>query len=111
MDESRRSDTRSPFATGYRGAGVLLHITALPNLYGIGDVGPGACAWIDRLVEAGQSWWQVLPLGPTGKRYSPYEPLSAFAGNPLLLSPEWLLEDGLLRQNDLRSVAFSSNFV
>ena len=55
-----------PFSPGYRASGVLLHVTSLPSRYGIGDVGPGACAWIDRLCDAGQSWWQSLPLGPTG---------------------------------------------
>ncbi|PYT21456.1 MAG: 4-alpha-glucanotransferase [Acidobacteria bacterium] len=55
---------RSPFPTEYRASGVLLHVTSLPARYGIGDVGPGACAWIDCLCEAGQSWWKSLPLGP-----------------------------------------------
>jgi 4-alpha-glucanotransferase len=111
MDESFSSGVHAPFAAGYRGAGVLLHVTALPNPYGIGDIGPGACAWIDRLVDAGQSWWQVLPLGPIGERHSPYESLSSFAGNPLLLSPEWLMEEGLLRRIDLPEVPFPSGYV
>lgn len=111
MDETTLSGAAAPFASSYRGAGVLLHVTALPGPYGIGDVGPIACAWIDRLVEAGQSWWQVLPLGPTGKRFSPYEPLSSFAGNPLLISPEWLIEDGLLRQSDLQPMTNPGAFV
>ena len=53
-----------PFPAGYRASGLLLHVTSLPSPYGIGDVGPAAVAWIDRLHEAGQSWWQALPLGP-----------------------------------------------
>jgi len=89
-----------PFPPGYRASGVLLHVTSLPSRYGIGDVGPGACAWIDRLCDAGQSWWQSLPLGPTGYANSPYQALSSFAGNWLLISPDWLIEDGLLPASD-----------
>ena len=54
------------FPAAYRAAGILLHVTSLPSRYGIGDVGPAAVAWVDRLHEAGQGWWQALPLGPTG---------------------------------------------
>src|SRR5579862_8692283 len=89
-----------PFPVDYRASGLLLHVTSLPSKYGIGDVGPGALAWIDRLREAGQSWWQALPLGPTGYGNSPYQPLSSFAGNELLVSPDWLKEDGLLPAGD-----------
>jgi 4-alpha-glucanotransferase len=59
-----------------------------------------AIAWIDQLYEAEQSWWQALPLGPTGYGNSPYQALSSFAGNGLLISPGWLIEDGLLASND-----------
>ena len=90
----------SAFPPGYRGAGLLLHITSLPTRYGIGDVGPAALAWVDRLRDAGQSWWQALPLGPTGYGNSPYQPLSSFAGNELLVSPDWLIEDGILRREE-----------
>lgn len=90
----------SRFPAGYRASGLLLHVTSLPTPYGIGDVGPGALAWIDRLADAGQSWWQSLPLGPTGSGNSPYDPLSSFAGNGLLVSPDWLIEDGLVRASD-----------
>ena len=90
-----------PFPPGYRASGVLLHVTSLPSPYGIGDVGPAALAWIDRLHEAGQSWWQALPLGPTGYGDSPYQSLSSFAGNGLLISPDALIEDGLLRASDV----------
>jgi 4-alpha-glucanotransferase len=89
-----------PFPSSYRASGVLLHVTSLPSRYGIGDVGPAALAWIDRLQEAGQTWWQALPTGPTGYGDSPYQALSSFAGNGLLLSPDWLIEDGLLRADD-----------
>jgi 4-alpha-glucanotransferase len=88
------------FPPGYRASGLLLHVTSLPSRYGIGDVGPPAVAWIDRLHEAGQRWWQALPLGPTGYGDSPYQSLSSFAGNPLLISPDWLIEDGLVRATD-----------
>ena len=79
-----------PFSPDYRASGVLLHVTSLPSPYGIGDVGPAALAWIDRLREAGQSWWQALPLGPTGYGNSPYQSLSSFAGNGCSISPDWL---------------------
>jgi 4-alpha-glucanotransferase len=95
-----------PFPSGFRGAGLLLHVTSLPSPYGIGDVGPGAAEWIDRLAGSGQGWWQSLPLGPTGYGNSPYQPLSSFAGNDLLVSPDWLIEDGLLQISDLKPVAF-----
>jgi 4-alpha-glucanotransferase len=82
-----------PFPADYRASGVLLHLTSLPSKYGIGDVGPTAVAWIDRLHETGQRWWQALPLGPTGYGDSPYQALSSFAGNALLVSPDGLIED------------------
>ncbi len=102
-----------PFPPDYRASGVLLHVTSLPSPYGIGDVGPSALAWIDRLHEAGQSWWQALPVGPigVGDGDSPYQPLSSFAGNGLLMSPDWLIEDGLLRVSDCESRSFSSDAV
>ena len=62
-----------PLPSSYRASGLLLHVTSLPSPYGIGDVGPRAIAWIDQLCDAGQSWWQSLPLGPTGYGNSPYQ--------------------------------------
>ncbi len=85
-----------PFPPNYRASGLLLHVTSLPSAYGIGDLGQAAFAWIDRLHEAGQRWWQALPLGPTGYGNSPYQALSSFAGNALVISPRQLQEDGLL---------------
>jgi 4-alpha-glucanotransferase len=79
-----------------RKSGVLLHPTSLPGPYGIGDLGPEAYKFIDFLIAAGQGLWQVLPLGPTGYGDSPYACYSAFAGNTLLISPERLIEEGLL---------------
>lgn len=84
-----------------RAAGILLHPTSLPGGFGIGDLGPAARSWIDDLAESGCSLWQVLPLGPTGYGDSPYQCFSSFAGNPYLLSPELLVEDGLLEPGDL----------
>jgi 4-alpha-glucanotransferase len=100
-----------PFPAEYRASGVLLHVTSLPTAYGIGDVGPAALAWIDRLCEAGQRWWQSLPLGPTGSYNSPYQSLSSFAGNGLLVSPDFLIEDGLLRSEDSEGHSFPTNAV
>jgi 4-alpha-glucanotransferase len=97
---STRGASVPPFPPGYRASGVLLHITSLPSAYGIGDLGPAAFAWLDRLHEAGQRWWQALPPGPTGYGDSPYQSLSSFAGNELLISPEGLIDDGLLRAAD-----------
>jgi 4-alpha-glucanotransferase len=85
----------SDSATRTRSSGVLLHVASLPGPFGIGDLGPAAHRWIDTLSQAGQRWWQVLPVGPTGYGDSPYQSPSTFAGNPNLLSPELLERDGL----------------
>ncbi len=79
-----------------RACGVLLHPTSLPGSPGIGDLGQSAYRFVDFLAAAGQRYWQVLPLGPTGYGDSPYQCFSAFAGNPLLVSPERLVAEGLL---------------
>jgi len=84
-----------------RRSGILLHPTSLPGPDGIGDLGPEAYRWIDFLADSGTQMWQVLPLGPTGYGDSPYQCFSAFAGNPYLVSPIMLLEDGLLSKADL----------
>ena len=84
-----------------RASGVLLHPTSLPGPYGIGDLGPSAFQFIDWLAESGCKLWQVLPLGPTGYGDSPYQCFSAFAGNPYLISPDYLLRDDLLHPDDL----------
>jgi 4-alpha-glucanotransferase len=78
----------------YRSSGVLLHITSLPSYGGIGDLGPAAHEFVDFLARARQHVWQVLPLGPTGFGNSPYAATSAFAGNPLLISLEYLSDRG-----------------
>src|SRR5438445_5313445 len=100
-----------PFPQEYRSSGVLLHVTSLPSRYGIGDLGPAAFAWVDRLCDAGQSWWQALPLGPTGYANSPYQALSSCAGNWLLISPEGLVEDGFLRPSDCEGYSFPTDSV
>src|SRR5271169_3227199 len=89
-----------PFPPEYRASGLLLHVTSLPSPYGIGDLGSAAFSWVDRLHNAGQRWWQSLPLGPTGYGNSPYQSLSSFAGNALLVSPGCLISDGLLHAGD-----------
>jgi 4-alpha-glucanotransferase len=84
-----------------RSGGILLHPTSLPGPYGIGDIGPIAHEWVDFLSDSGCRLWQVLPLGPTGYGDSPYQCFSAFAGNPYMISPDLLLEDGFLKPVDL----------
>ncbi|UCG92859.1 MAG: 4-alpha-glucanotransferase [candidate division WOR-3 bacterium] len=85
-----------------RGCGILLHITSLPSSYGIGDLGPRAYQFVDFLAEARQRFWQILPLNPTDVACdnSPYHSISAFAYNPLLISPEFLIKKGLLKNAD-----------
>ena len=97
--------------TATRSSGILLHPTSLPGRFGIGDLGPTAYTWIDQLVRARQKWWQILPLGPTGYGDSPYQCFSAFAGNPLLISPELLVKDGLLMPHDLAAGPFRDDRV
>jgi len=87
-----------------RGSGILLHPTSLPGEFGTGDIGPEAFRFIDQLKTAGQAYWQILPLGPTGYGDSPYQSPSAFAGNPLLISPKELVADGLLAEADIENI-------
>lgn len=89
-----------------RASGILLHITSLPSPYGIGDLGPSAYAWTDFLKSAGQRYWQMLPVNPTDgiNGYSPYSCASAFAGNPLFISPAALIEDGFLKSGDVKGI-------
>lgn len=86
-----------------RRAGLLLHPSSLPGRFGIGDLGPACITFLDWLHATGLAYWQILPLGPTGYGDSPYQCFSAFAGNPLLVSPELLVRDGLLEQDTLDS--------
>lgn len=89
-----------------RTSGILLHITSLPSLYGIGDLGPCAARFADFLEESGQSRWQILPVNPVHPySNSPYQAISAFAGNPLLISPEKLVSEGLLDEKEAEKAA------
>ncbi len=94
-----------------RASGILLHPTSLPGDFGIGDLGPAAFEFVDFLARSGQTYWQILPLGPTGYGDSPYQCFSAFAGNPLLISPEKLVEDGLLSEVHLAGQSVSRQFL
>src|ERR1700761_3897942 len=85
-------------------SGVLLHVTSLPSYGGIGDFGPAAYAFVDFLAAAKQRMWQVLPLSPTGYGSSPYSALSAFAGNPLLISLEQLVSAGWLTPDRIQGL-------
>lgn len=87
--------------TVQRCAGILLHPTSLPSRFEVGDLGPSADRFLSWLADAGQRVWQVLPLGPPGYGASPYDALSAFAGNPLLISPDRLREDQMIDSIDL----------
>jgi len=111
MTDQTQAVNLPPFPPDYRASGVLLHVTSLPSRFGIGDMGPGAFSWIDRLHEAGQRWWQALPFGPTGYGDSPYQALSSFASNGLLISPELLLKDGLLHENACEDSSFPRGVV
>ena len=88
-----------------RSAGILLPIFSLPSPYGIGSLGREAREFADFLRDAGQAWWQILPVGPTGAGDSPYTSVSTFAGNPLFIDLEALAEEGLLEQGDLEAAA------
>ena len=91
-----------------RNAGVLAHPTSFPGRYGIGDLGGAAYHFVDFLVKSRQSLWQILPLGPTGYGDSPYQCFSAFAGNPLLISPDKLVQDGFLPASAVEEVPLFS---
>jgi 4-alpha-glucanotransferase len=86
-----------------RASGILLHPTSLPGRFGIGDLGPEAYKFVDFLADTGQSLWQILPLGHISYGNSPYMCLSAFGGNPYLISLEKLVDDGHLDQTDIKN--------
>lgn len=85
-----------------RTAGILLHISSLPGPYGIGTLGENARKFVDFLVESGQSYWQLLPVGPTSFGDSPYQSFSTFAGNPYFIDLDYLKSDGLLTEEELK---------
>lgn len=84
-----------------RASGILMHITSLPGAYGVGTMGKSAFSFVDFLKRAGQSYWQILPLNPTGFGDSPYQSCSTFAGNPYLVDLDLLAEQGLLRTEEI----------
>ena len=88
-----------------RSSGILCHPTSFPSRHGVGDLGKGAYDFVDWLAAAKQQLWQVLPLGPTGYGDSPYQCFSAFAGNPLLISPDGLVHSRLLPADALEAVS------
>jgi 4-alpha-glucanotransferase len=94
-----------------RSSGLLLHPTSLPGPFGIGDLGPIAYRWVETLAAMKQSWWQVLPLGPTGAGDSPYQSFSAFAGSVNLLSPEALEQEGLVSSDWWAGEQFADDHV
>ncbi|NEQ59511.1 MAG: 4-alpha-glucanotransferase [Moorea sp. SIO4A1] len=87
-----------------RSSGLLLHPTSLPSPFGIGDLGLQAYQFIEFLAQSAQQYWQILPLGPIGYGNSPYDSYSAMAGNPLLISPEQLQKQGLLKDEDFANL-------
>ena len=92
-----------------RASGIILHITSLPSPHGVGTLGAEAREFADFLRKAGQKYWQILPLGPTGYGDSPYQTDSAFAGNPYLIDLEQLIDDGLLTREEVNAVSFGSD--
>ena len=98
MKKAQRQEDRMQ-----RGAGILLSITSLPSPHGIGTIGREAYDFVDLLAEMKQSYWQVLPLGPTGYGDSPYQSFSAFAGNPYLIDLDELVRQGLLTEEEAGS--------
>ncbi|MBQ3791574.1 MAG: 4-alpha-glucanotransferase, partial [Clostridia bacterium] len=92
-----------------RTSGVLMHISSLPSRYGIGTLGQSAYDFVDFLEKAGQTYWQILPLGPTGYGDSPYASSSTFAGNPYFIDLETLVRDGLVSPKDLHDEDFGDD--
>lgn len=92
-----------------RSSGILMHITSLPGTYGIGTFGKEAYNFIDFLIKAGQKYWQILPLGPTGEGDSPYQSFSSFAGNPYFIDLDILNSDGILDKSVYENIDFGSN--
>jgi len=90
-------------------SGILMHITSLPSPYGIGSMGKCAYQFVDFLADAGQSYWQLLPLSPTGYGDSPYQAFSAFAGNHYLIDLDLLIAEGLLRQEEADSICWGTD--
>ncbi len=92
-----------------RSSGILMHITSLPSPYGIGTFGKEAYKFVDFLIKSNQSYWQILPIGPTSIGDSPYQSFSTFAGNPYFIDFDILKEEGLLKEEDYKNVDFGDN--
>ena len=92
-----------------RGAGILLPVSSLPSPYGIGTMGKAAYDFVDMLRASGQKYWQVLPIGPTSFGDSPYQSFSAFAGNPYFIDLDFLIDEGLLKAEDVNSLYWGGN--
>jgi len=92
-----------------RSSGVLMHISSLPGPYGIGTMGKSAYSFVDFLAEAGQRYWQILPLTPTGYGDSPYQSVSSFAGNLNLIDLDLLVEEGLLKQEEISGICWGND--
>jgi 4-alpha-glucanotransferase len=99
------------FPKSCRASGIVLDAAALPSRYGIGDVGPIALSWVDRLRHARQSWWQVIQTENAPGCEPVYDSFSSFAANELLISPDWLIEDGLLSPGDCECVKFAEGSI
>lgn len=89
--------------------GVLMHITSLPSPYGIGTMGDAAYKFVDFLVASGQTYWQILPIGPTSYGDSPYQSFSTYAGNPYMIDLDFLMNDGYLDKNEYEEIFFGDN--
>ena len=92
-----------------RASGILLPVTSLPSKYGIGCFSESAYEFVDQLKEAGQRFWQILPLGPTSFGDSPYQSFSTFAGNPYFISLEELIREGVLTEEECGAVDFGED--
>ena len=88
-----------------RSSGIIMHITSLPSKYGVGTLGEEAFSFVDFLKASGVSYWQILPIGPTGYGDSPYQSFSAFAGNPYFIDLDLLVSDGLLTEDELEGAS------
>lgn len=92
-----------------RSSGILMHITSLPSPYGIGTLGKEAYEFVNFLVKSGQSYWQILPVGPTGAGNSPYQSFSTFAGNPYFIDLDLIRDEGLLKKEDYENIDFGDD--
>ena len=92
-----------------RKSGILMHLSSLPGPYGIGTMGKSAYEFVDFLEKAGQAYWQILPLSPTGYGNSPYQSFSTYAGSPYLIDLDTLVEEGLLKREEISSVNWGND--